>query len=143
MDFTAWINQAKDVKELPILDNGDYRVRICAFYVDSVQNYERVNFRIEYENRGECIPNKIVFLFPTQNSEPEKMRDMLLRYRSFARCFGLNPDNADLQPENFLNRTGKIKVSEDKNGYKNVSYFYQSEFLQDCNPKQFVDQINH
>lgn len=138
MDFQTWLSKARDVRDLTIVPDGDYTVTITGFVFDKVNNYERLTYRFEIDGLGQCIPDKIHFLFPTGDDNPELTRGVLIRLRMFYACFGVDIDTCQNDPEVFLRKRGKIRIETDTKGYKNVVKFYKKDFLENAPASEYA-----
>lgn len=127
MNFEKVLNDARNVSELEIVPDGDYNIQIVETWNDVVNGYERLNFKFVIEGRGECIPNKIAFFFPTGDDDPERTRRTLIRLRQFYNCFRVDIDRCNASPRIFLHQHGRVAIKTDAQGYKTVSYFYAPE----------------
>ena len=127
MQWNELTEEMAKVETYPILEPGDYLVKIRDFAIDHVKDFHRLTFFFLVDQIGEAIPNKITLLFPMSKDDQKSMRTSAFKWRNFCACFGFDPKDTKIQPSNFLNRTGRVRIGLDNWGYTNVKQFLPRE----------------
>lgn len=112
-------------QEIPqVLENGEYLATIRN--VREVYTDKSSSVVVEFSVAGysACVPNKIRLTQIANGDRVANRQKFFLAVTKFCKCFGINEQTEVADYKSWLGKTGKIKVADGADGYKDVVLLY-------------------